>query len=352
MNQTAAAKKSKRLSFQPSLLFQGVGWLGSISILSGGIVLAKSPASELIIQEPAVQSQHSLSSDQPSVTPEAAPVVPTSPAPVPLSPESLQPPRSLPASVDAPTVILSNPHSGEKDYDGPTAIVFSERSTGCRATLSQGGSVPNGICPPPAPVVSNNPSAVSVNALGMSVTKPSVGIAPSVWDYYKRTIRPPSQLGNGNIRLIFPLSIPAPISSMFGWRTHPITGEQRFHSGTDLAAPLGTPVLAAYAGQVAIADFLGGYGLAVVLQHNKNSQQTLYGHLSEIFVKPGETVKQGEVIGRVGTTGFSTGPHLHFEFRQLTPDGWVAMDAGQQLEYAMAQLIKALQVAQAKSNKG
>jgi murein DD-endopeptidase MepM/ murein hydrolase activator NlpD len=169
-----------------------------------------------------------------------------------------------------------------------------------------------------------------------------------VWDYYKRTLRPAARLGNGNIRLIFPLAIPAPISSLFGWRTHPITGEQRFHSGTDLAAPLGTPVLAAYAGRVAIADFLGGYGLAVALEHNKATQQTLYAHLSEIFVKPGEWVKQGEAIGRVGSTGNSTGPHLHFEFRQLTPDGWVAMDAGQQLEYAMAQLVKAMQVATAK----
>jgi murein DD-endopeptidase MepM/ murein hydrolase activator NlpD len=173
-----------------------------------------------------------------------------------------------------------------------------------------------------------------------------------VWDYYKRTLRPVGRLGNGNIRLIFPLAIPAPISSLFGWRTHPITGEQRFHSGTDLAAPLGTPVLAAYAGRVAIADFLGGYGLAVALEHNKATQQTLYGHLSEIFVKPGEWVKQGEAIGRVGSTGNSTGPHLHFEFRQLTPDGWVAMDAGQQLEYAMAQLVKAMQVAAAKPSPG
>jgi murein DD-endopeptidase MepM/ murein hydrolase activator NlpD len=109
---------------------------------------------------------------------------------------------------------------------------------------------------------------------------------------------------------------------------------------------MGTPVLAAFAGQVAIADFLGGYGLTVSLEHNKGTQQTLYAHLSEIFVKPGEWVKQGETIGRVGSTGNSTGPHLHFEFRQLTPEGWVAMDAGQQLEYALAQLLKAMQVAQ------
>jgi murein DD-endopeptidase MepM/ murein hydrolase activator NlpD len=156
-------------------------------------------------------------------------------------------------------------------------------------------------------------------------------------------------LGNGNIRLMFPLSIPAAISSVFGWRIHPLMGEPRFHTGTDLAAPLGTPVLAAYAGQVAIADFLGGYGLAIALNHNQGAQQTLYGHLSEIFVKPGDWVKQGEVIGRVGDTGNSTGPHLHFEFRQLTPEGWVALDAGAQLEYALAQLIKSLEFAQAPS---
>jgi murein DD-endopeptidase MepM/ murein hydrolase activator NlpD len=99
---------------------------------------------------------------------------------------------------------------------------------------------------------------------------------------------------------------------------------------------------------VAIADVLGGYGLAVSLEHNKGTQETLYAHLSEIFVKPGEVIKQGDVIGRVGSTGNSTGPHLHFEFRQLTEAGWVAMDPGTQLEYALAQLVKALQTAQAK----
>jgi murein DD-endopeptidase MepM/ murein hydrolase activator NlpD len=145
---------------------------------------------------------------------------------------------------------------------------------------------------------------------------------------------------------MFPLTIPAPITSLFGWRIHPITGNRRFHSGTDLGASLGTPVLAADAGKVAIADFLGGYGLTVVLEHKKFTQQTLYGHLSEIFVHPGEWVKQGAVIGRVGSTGNSTGPHLHFETRQLTPEGWVATDPGIQLENALAKLLESLRVAQ------
>ncbi len=159
------------------------------------------------------------------------------------------------------------------------------------------------------------------------------------------TYRPPGRMGNGNLRLLFPLSIPAPITSLFGWRIHPITGESRFHSGVDLGAPLGTPVLAALAGRVAIADWLGGYGLTVTLEHGDGKQETLYAHLSEIFVKPGEVVQQGEAIGLVGSTGLSTGPHLHFEFRQLTDEGWVALDPGAQLEYGLAQLIQAMQTA-------
>lgn len=168
---------------------------------------------------------------------------------------------------------------------------------------------------------------------------------PTALDYFNRAVRPPKELGNGNTSLIFPLSIPAPITSLFGWRIHPISGDRRFHSGTDLGAPLGTPVLAAYAGQVAVADWMGGYGLAVVLHHNEGSEETRYAHLSEVFVQPGEWVEQGTVIGRVGSTGNSTGPHLHFEFRQLMPDGWVALDPGSQLEYALGQLLKSLQTA-------
>ena len=155
------------------------------------------------------------------------------------------------------------------------------------------------------------------------------------------------QLGKANTKLLFPLTVPATITSHFGWRIHPITGNRRFHTGTDLGAPQGTPVLAAYAGNVAIADFLGGYGLTIVLEHNKFTQQTLYGHLSKIFVQPGEWVEQGTVIGHVGSTGNSTGPHLHFETKQLKPSGWVATDPGAQIEYTLAQLVQALQKAQA-----
>ncbi len=143
----------------------------------------------------------------------------------------------------------------------------------------------------------------------------------------------------------------APITSIFGWRVHPITGDRRFHAGIDLGAPLGTPVLAAYAGQVALANWMGGYGLAVVLQHSQ-TQQTLYGHLSEVFVQPGQWVEQGTVIGEVGSTGNSTGPHLHFEWRQMTTEGWVATDPGTQLQYAMAQMLQALQTTQATAQPG
>jgi murein DD-endopeptidase MepM/ murein hydrolase activator NlpD len=145
--------------------------------------------------------------------------------------------------------------------------------------------------------------------------------------------------------IIFPLSIPAPITSMFGWRTHPITGDQRFHSGTDVGAAEGTPVLAAVTGQVEVADYVGGYGLTVILNHN-SAQQTLYGHMSQVYVKPGQVVQQGTVIGLVGSTGASTGPHLHFEVRQLTQEGWVAVDPGASLQSAVSQLVQVLQTAQ------
>jgi murein DD-endopeptidase MepM/ murein hydrolase activator NlpD len=106
----------------------------------------------------------------------------------------------------------------------------------------------------------------------------------------------------------------ARISSGFGMRRHPILGYGRMHQGVDFAAPTGTPVFAAGEGRVAFAGTRGGYGTTVVINHSAGVS-TLYAHLSAIQrgLRPGSLVRQGQVIGRVGSTGMSTGPHLHFE---------------------------------------
>lgn len=102
------------------------------------------------------------------------------------------------------------------------------------------------------------------------------------------------------------------MSSPFGWRVDPITGSQRFHGGIDLAASAGMPVYAPQAGQVVFSGAYGGYGNVVVLNHG-NSLYTLYGHNSQLLVKAGDSVYRGQTISLVGSTGRSTGPHLHFE---------------------------------------
>jgi len=162
------------------------------------------------------------------------------------------------------------------------------------------------------------------------------------WAAYATGNRSNAELWSG-LSFIFPLAVPAPITSGFGWRVHPIRGDRRFHSGTDLGAPMGTPVLAAADGKVALSDWLNGYGLAIILSHQNDTRETLYGHLSQVFVKPGQWVEKGTVIGRVGSTGLSTCPHLHFELRQRTASGWQAIDPGAQLKYALARLVKAMQ---------
>jgi murein DD-endopeptidase MepM/ murein hydrolase activator NlpD len=105
------------------------------------------------------------------------------------------------------------------------------------------------------------------------------------------------------------------ISSAFGWRVHPILGDSRFHAGLDFAADYGTAIYAADRGTVIFAGWYGGYGNAVILDHG-NGITTLYAHSSEVYVVEGQTVQRGQAIAAVGSTGFSTGPHLHFEVRQ------------------------------------
>lgn len=104
------------------------------------------------------------------------------------------------------------------------------------------------------------------------------------------------------------------VTSGFGPRVHPITGEERDHHGLDLAAPAGTPVSASRSGVVSFAGGSGDYGNLVVLEHPDGSS-TYYGHLQSVQVKPGQKLDQGQQLGTVGSTGLATGPHLHFEVR-------------------------------------
>jgi murein DD-endopeptidase MepM/ murein hydrolase activator NlpD len=106
----------------------------------------------------------------------------------------------------------------------------------------------------------------------------------------------------------------ARLTSPFGFRVHPIYGTTRLHTGMDLAAPAGTPIKAAADAVVVSAGPHGGYGLAVVLDHG-SALATLYGHMSRLDVRPGDVVHRGDQIGLVGSTGASTGPHVHFEVR-------------------------------------
>jgi len=104
------------------------------------------------------------------------------------------------------------------------------------------------------------------------------------------------------------------ISSKFGPRRHPIFGSTASHPGVDITGRMGDPIWAAKAGRVIFAGWRGGYGNAVVIQHSGNIT-TLYAHMSALKVKSGDVLEAGEVVGLTGTTGFSTGPHLHFEVR-------------------------------------
>ena len=103
------------------------------------------------------------------------------------------------------------------------------------------------------------------------------------------------------------------VSSPFGWRIHPISHRWEFHPGIDIPLKYGTPVLALFEGAVVWAGPYGGYGNTVILQH-RSQVFTLYGHCARVMVQRGQTVRAGERIGIVGSTGYSTGSHLHLGY--------------------------------------
>ncbi len=100
----------------------------------------------------------------------------------------------------------------------------------------------------------------------------------------------------------------------YGYRLHPILGRIEFHSGIDIPGYIGAPVKATASGRVLSAGWTGGYGLVIVVEH-QNGFRTVYAHLDKFLVRPGNEVVKGQIIGHCGSTGLSTGPHLHYEVR-------------------------------------
>ena len=104
------------------------------------------------------------------------------------------------------------------------------------------------------------------------------------------------------------------INSPFGWRQHPITKRKDFHTGIDIKANRNDPIKAAGGGKVIYSGWMGGYGKVLVIEH-ANGQSTLYAHCSTLLAGKGASVSSGQLVAKIGTTGRSTGPHLHFEVR-------------------------------------
>jgi murein DD-endopeptidase MepM/ murein hydrolase activator NlpD len=362
MHPTLAKRLTRQRMTQLSL-WLSIGFVGGMGLLGATIAQAQNAPEAGAIAVPSAEELLSA-----PVVNEPAPVAAPSAAPIQSSPapavEVTPAPTVGPSVNDGPTVTVDEPIRAEIDfselYIDPTdysvgatrsapTVVLSERSTGCEAAVQPGQVIDSSVCRAirsyDSQQLYSRGASVAVAAQGNSARNLPLGAAV-VQDFYNRTLRPTAFLSNGNMQLLYPLSVPGRLTSSFGWRLHPIFGDYRFHSGTDIGAPSGTPVLAAFSGRVTTSSFLGGYGLTVILDHAGDRAQTLYAHLSEVFVQPGETIEQGEVIGRVGSTGNSTGPHLHFEYREYTANGWVAMDAGAVLQGALANFFGGVGIAQ------
>lgn len=329
------------------------------------------------------------------ITPEViAPVAPAPAAPAPVAPAPVAPSSIVPSSietagsdaVDHGTVFLETPEEplaidglevqpiedggtppvevispadygtaqiDTTDYSvGATMpdVVISERSSGCEFALEAGSAVTNAACNQvnrlaEAITSLSQPGGTIAPANVSNISIPGAQVAglttAASRDFYNQAAQAAVKLQSGQT-FIFPLSIPASLTSLFGWRMHPIFRVRRFHSGTDVGAPLGTPVVATQAGQVVMSDVAGGYGLMVVLHHNDGTLESRYAHLSRLLVNAGEWVEQGEVIGLVGSTGNSTGPHLHFELRQLTENGWMVLNPDSLLRQTLGTLAQAM----------
>lgn len=117
-----------------------------------------------------------------------------------------------------------------------------------------------------------------------------------------------------------------PVTSPFGWRIHPVTGEYKYHCGVDLGYEYGAAIPALFPGIVIQAgDYNDGYGNQVLIYHENQNSYTRYAHCSTVFVGPGDLIDSGHIIATIGNSGVSTGPHLHLEYI-VYQDGWQYAD--------------------------
>ncbi|MEM6450636.1 MAG: peptidoglycan DD-metalloendopeptidase family protein [Cyanobacteria bacterium P01_D01_bin.105] len=341
------------------------------------VVSDSAPATpDVLPTSPSAVSPEAAASTATEPVPDIAEIAPGAPVqPTEIVPASLPEGMALPEEYNSIFVDPTDYSVGATESPDVAApdVVISDQSTGCEFTVENGQGVPAGACnAAPAPLgapeydqapIANQPGAPAANgAQGQPApvaSAPAVNVGPVSFstagirfnssttaagrEYLNRSVRPMVNLQAAE-QFIFPLAIPSPITSLFGFRVHPVTGQYRFHAGTDIGAEYGTPVLAVQDGTVVSADRFGGYGLMVVLNHAVDNTQleSRYAHLSDILVEPGTAVKKGDVIGLVGSTGVSTGPHLHFEMLQNTADGWVLVNADSLVQNSLSKLVQAL----------
>lgn len=379
---SSASRLSRRIWLAPIGVASGLGLLGgqvvfaqtgpdSLKTVPPATFWAKetTPAESSVPAVPAVSDIPAQPSASAQVSPSIEPSVERIEEPgEAVRPTSLVPTAILEIPDDYNSVFIdpTDYSIGATSSDAAPEVIVTERSSGCQFSIGSSQMFSNAACAQPngqATTVSQGSrpaasvrqgalqnsgraSGQSVNIGPVSFSSAGVRISDNTAAqnraYYNKATRPIVNLQMGR-NFIFPLSIPAPITSLFGWRLHPISGDQRFHAGTDIGAPSGTPVLAVQAGRVAASEVMGGYGFTVVLRHGeKEDLESLYPHLSQLLVEPGEWVNQGDVVGLVGSTGNSTGPHLHFEMRQLTADGWVTLNTNDLVRQTMATLVQTL----------
>lgn len=181
---------------------------------------------------------------------------------------------------------------------------------------ADGGGVATTLNPSLLP---SGPAAMPSGPAAMPATIPAQVSVADVMPYGSKP-EPTVQLNQADlalttIRLTYPLGSLAESMDPWGWRYSSAKAAWRMHTGVDLAAATGTPVLAALAGRVLLVGSVSGYGTTVLLDHG-NGLETLYAHLSQASVHEGDSLEQGVQLGAVGMSGAASGPHLHFELRQ------------------------------------